>query len=248
MPAAILGPVAGAVVGGLMGGDSQQSQSQSREPWAPAQPWLRQNLQTGQNLQNYYQQNPFNSIQRTSYQNLLGDIDNYRNVNPGLMAFANRLMNTNYSRNGGQGGGMGGGSVPQGYASGQGSMGAQSAQGGSAGGGLLGSLFDQQMAARGAPNANMGSIEDAILRGGLLGDGATMASGSGLPLGPFSAAPGGTYGAINWQETNPFTATNGIRADTKPAEEDKPKSPEDLAEEERRRRIQSGEGYRGEGA
>ena len=221
MPEAIIGPVAGAVVGGLMSGDSQQSQSQSREPWAPAQPWLRQNLQTGQNLQNYYQQNPFNSIQQTSYQNLLGDIDNYRqNVNPGLMAFANKLMNTNYSRNGGQGG-------------------AQSSQGG-----LLGGLMGPQT----AQGANMNGAGGAALRGGLLGDGAIFASGAGLPLGPFSAAPGGMYGAINWQELNPFTATDGIRADTKPAEEEKPKTPEELADEERRRRIQSGEGYRGEGA
>lgn len=221
MPAAILGPVAGAVVGGLMGGDSQQSQSQSREPWAPAQPWMRQNLQTGQNLQNYYQQNPFNSIQQTSYQNLLGDIDNYRqNVNPGLMAFANKLMNTNYSRNGGQGG-------------------TQSSQGG-----LLGGLMGPQT----AQGANMNGAGGAALRGGLLGDGAIFASGAGLPLGPFSAPTGGMYGAINWQELNPFTATDGIRADTKPAEEEKPKTPEELADEERRRRIQSGEGYRGEGA
>ncbi len=103
MPSAILGNVAGAVVGGLMGGDDEQTQTQNRDPWAPAQPWLKQNLQTGQNLQGYYEQNPFNSIQQTAYQNMASDMDNYRsNINPGLMEFANKLMGTNYSRTGGQ--------------------------------------------------------------------------------------------------------------------------------------------------
>lgn len=220
-----LAPVVGGLLGGLFGGSDGGGQQVSKDPWAPAQPWLLDNLKTGQNLQNYYQQNPFNSIQQTSYQNLLGDIDNYRqNVNPGLMAFANKLMSTNYSRNGGNQGD---------------SIGAQSSQGG-----LLGGLMGPQT----AQGANMNGAGGAALRGGLLGDGAVMASGSGLPLGPFSAPTGGMYGAINWQELNPFTATDGIRADTKPAEEEKPKTPEELADEERRRRIQSGEGYRGEGA
>lgn len=95
----ILGNVAGAVVGGLMGGDDEQSQSQSREPWKPIQPWLIQNAETGQALQNYYQQNPWNQPQMTAYQNMATDADNYRqNINPGLMEFANKLMGTNYSR------------------------------------------------------------------------------------------------------------------------------------------------------
>ena len=102
MPAAILGPVAGAVVGGLMsdsGGGEQQTAT--KEPWSAAAPWLRQQLEQGQNLQAYYQQNPWNSLQQTAYQNTFSDIDQFRNsMAPGLMDFANRLMGTNYSRGG----------------------------------------------------------------------------------------------------------------------------------------------------
>ena len=58
MPAAILGPVAGAVVGGLMS-DGGEQQTATKEPWSVAAPWLRENsLSQGQNLQAYYQQNP----------------------------------------------------------------------------------------------------------------------------------------------------------------------------------------------
>lgn len=102
MPAAILGPVAGAVVGGLMsdsGGGEQQTAT--KEPWSAAAPWLRQQLEQGQNLQAYYQQNPWNNLQQTAYQNTFSDIDNFRSsMAPGLMDFANRLMGTNYSRGG----------------------------------------------------------------------------------------------------------------------------------------------------
>lgn len=120
---AIAGPITGALLGSMMGGDGEQTQSQSREPWAPIQPWLQELATEGQSLNRYYQQNPFNSVQRTSMQNMLGDIDNYRsNINPGMMAFANRLMNTNYSRNGGNSGRGGG------YGSGYGGGGLMGAQ------------------------------------------------------------------------------------------------------------------------
>lgn len=100
MPAAILGPIAGSVVGGLMS-DGGEQQSTSKEPWSAAAPWLRENIAQGQNLQAYYQQNPWNSLQQTGYQNIYGDLDNFRNsIAPGMMDFANRLMGTNYSRGG----------------------------------------------------------------------------------------------------------------------------------------------------
>jgi hypothetical protein len=104
MPAAILGPIAGSVVGGLMsdsGGGEQQTAT--KEPWSAAAPWLRENIAQGQNLQAYYQQNPWNNLQQTAYQNTFSDIDNFRSsMAPGLMDFANRLMGTNYSRGGTQ--------------------------------------------------------------------------------------------------------------------------------------------------
>lgn len=111
MPSAILGPIAGSVVGGLMGGDDEgPQQTATKEPWKPTQRLLTNSLNTGEGLERYYQQNPFNVIQQTAYQNLLGDIDSFRGQNAGVMDFANSLMGTNYSRSGspGQMGGMSG--------------------------------------------------------------------------------------------------------------------------------------------
>lgn len=99
--AAIAGPIAGAVVGGLMSDGG--SQTASKEPWSEAAPWLRENIAQGRNLQAYYQQNPWNPMQQTAYQNTFSDIDSFRNsMAPGLMDFANRLMGQNYSRGGAQ--------------------------------------------------------------------------------------------------------------------------------------------------
>lgn len=95
MPAAILGPVAGAVVGGLMsdGGGGGSQQTASKEPWAPAAPWIKDNIRTGQDLQRYYQQNPFNPLQQSAYQNYFADQDNYRqSIAPQMNALAQRLM------------------------------------------------------------------------------------------------------------------------------------------------------------
>lgn len=141
--AAILGPIAGAVVGGLMGGsDGGQQQTATKEPWAPARKPLTNSLNTGQELERYYQQNPFNSIQQTAYQNLFGDLDAFRGQNAGVMDFANRLMGTNYSRAGapGQMGGMAGmlGNTMRQPSMGRGGMGAVSGllgPGGGMGGG-----------------------------------------------------------------------------------------------------------------
>ena len=101
MPEAILGPVAGAVIGGLMSDGGGEQQTATKEPWSAAAPWLRQQLEQGQNLQAYYQQNPWNNLQQTAYQNTFSDVDQFRNsMAPGLMDFANRLMGQNYSRGG----------------------------------------------------------------------------------------------------------------------------------------------------
>jgi hypothetical protein len=93
----------GGGLGLLAGGDSEQSQTATKEPWSAAAPWLRQQIEQGQNLQAYYQQNPWNNLQQTAYQNTFSDIDQFRNsIAPGMMDFANRLMGTNYSRGGTQ--------------------------------------------------------------------------------------------------------------------------------------------------
>lgn len=99
MPEAILGPVAGAVVGGLMGDSGGGQQTASKEPWAEAAPWLKENIQGGRGLQQYYQQNPFNAMQQTGYQNLFSDLDHFRNqMAPGLMQMAGNAMSGGYQR------------------------------------------------------------------------------------------------------------------------------------------------------
>lgn len=71
----------------------------NKAPWDPAIKPLQNSLTTGQALENYYQQNPFNPLQQAGYQNLFADLDNFRNVMaPQAMAFNNRMMNTNYQR------------------------------------------------------------------------------------------------------------------------------------------------------
>lgn len=110
---AIAGAAIGAV-GSMAAADSAESAAESsKNPWSGAEPWIMDNIATGQELQRYYQQNPFNALQMRGMNQQVADYDNYRNVvMPGLLGFANRLMGTNYSRNGApvgmQGGLMGG--------------------------------------------------------------------------------------------------------------------------------------------
>ena len=91
----------GAIAGGALAssGGGGGSQKTSNEPWEPTQEWLKDNIKTGRKLQGYYEQNPFNSLQQRGYENLFGDMDNFRsNIAPGLMGFANNLMGSNYQR------------------------------------------------------------------------------------------------------------------------------------------------------
>ena len=262
MPAAILGPVAGAVVGGVMSDGGGGQQTATKDPWGPAQKPLQNSLNTGQGLEAYYQQNPFNPMQRVAYQNLFGDLDNFRNVMaPEAMAFNNRMMNTNYQRKpagtelGGafnpinaaqflppeqrrpQGGlgmpGRGGltdvlnglGGMP-----GLGGMGAASAQLG--GGEIVNTKpmqIDPSQYYSGLPQTDGGgevvnTKPLAVASPGLLSGG-----GYGMSV----VAPNSqSYGLLNWQELNPFTATNGIPK--KPPVD--PKTVEQLIQEEMDRR------------
>jgi hypothetical protein len=81
------GQIIGAVAGGLMSGDGGGgTQTASKEPWAEAIPWLKQNIQTGQDLQGYYQNNPFNALQQQAYGQLFGQNNYLQNAIPGLLA------------------------------------------------------------------------------------------------------------------------------------------------------------------
>ena len=260
MPEAILGNVAGAVVGGLMsdgGGGGQQTAS--KEPWAPAIKPLTNSLDTGQGLERYYQQNPFNPMQRQGYQNLFSDLDQFRNqISPQLMQFANGMMQSDYRRGprNSQVEAMQGQMpmrqqmAPQMMQ--QGGDGVYSTkpmqmQGGQ-GGGIMAAM-GQLGQGQGLTSMDQGrSIADMMQGGGMYYQ-ADMPQGllAAMPQGAFSAPTPGSYGLLDWAQLNPFTATNGIPA-TPVAEKPADKTPDQLAEEERRRRQQAGEGFRGEGA
>lgn len=220
MPAAILGPVAGAVVGGVMNKGGGGQQTASKDPWGPAQKPLQNSLETGQGLESYYQQNPFNPLQQAGYQNLYADLDNFRNVMaPQAMAFNNRMMNTNYQRKP-AGTELGGAFTPinasqflppeqrqpQGGMQGLGSMGSAASMLAGQGGGEMG--YNKPM---------------QVTNAGLLS--------GGEPFGMSVLAPNSmSYGLLNWRELNPFTATNGIPK--APPVDPNAKTPEQIAMEE----------------
>lgn len=78
-----LAQLAGAAIGAAQGRNS--SQTTSRDPWAPAQPWMTANLQQGQQLQNQYSQQPFSQAQQTAYGNFSGLLNAINSGASGLM-------------------------------------------------------------------------------------------------------------------------------------------------------------------
>lgn len=91
------GAVAGAAVGvvgsymsskdgGGSSGGGAGTQTATKEPWAAAQPWIMNNLQTGQNLQNRYTAQPFSDMQNQAYQNQGNQSAYMRAAVPSLLA------------------------------------------------------------------------------------------------------------------------------------------------------------------
>ena len=194
MPAAILGPIAGSVVGGLMSGDSEQSQTASKEPWKDAAPWLRENIAQGRNLQAYYQHNPFNQPQQTAYQNTFTDLDAFRNsMAPGLMGFANKLMGANYSR------GQAGQQMPMQQAQMVQTKPMQQMQGG----GVQSAMG--QAAGMQAMNPNLSWADVAQGGGSFSSAGGSPSSGLLSQQGPFSVPQGQSYGLLDFKALNPTT-------------------------------------------
>lgn len=108
--ASIGGAVIGKAISGSGGGGQSATTEQKREPWAPAQPYITDNLKRGQELQNFYEKTPFNPQQIQNYSNLFADTNNFRNnTMPGLMDFANKGMTSSYQRQTGGAPGSGGG-------------------------------------------------------------------------------------------------------------------------------------------
>lgn len=73
----------GALAGAADGGD--KTQSSARDPWAPAQPFLRGLLDQGQGLSAQYRAQPFSPAQQTAYGNIGGLLDSINAASPGLL-------------------------------------------------------------------------------------------------------------------------------------------------------------------
>jgi hypothetical protein len=88
-----LGKLAGAALGALSGGDT--TTSSQKDPWAPAQPYLKENLQRNSAMQDYYAKNPFSDQQKTAYQGLLDTLANNQANAPAMQGMANSFMGSN---------------------------------------------------------------------------------------------------------------------------------------------------------
>lgn len=82
--------IGGALLGGLLGGQSS-TQTTSKDPYAPAQPWINSNIQSGQNLQAQYQAQPLSLGQIQAYGNALGLTDGFRNQASSLVGQMNNM-------------------------------------------------------------------------------------------------------------------------------------------------------------
>ena len=80
----LLGAGLGAIAGALDSKDKEQTQS--RDPWKPAQPFLQQQIDQGMALSKQYQQQPFSQAQRTAYGNMGGLLDSINAGAPGLLS------------------------------------------------------------------------------------------------------------------------------------------------------------------
>ena len=238
-------------MGGGEGGGGKQ-ETASKTPWEPAIKPLTNSLNTGQDLERYYQQNPFNRLQQQGYQNQFADLDQFRSQTaPGLMAFANKLMGSNYQR------------ASAGTEIGAMNPYAQQAMlpamlqklGNQQANGLLQtsnqhsmkSAMQASQVAGGGPGFLGGSMWDGLSAVpqdtpisvmSLLADpeyGRATGRTQGQP-GAFSAPQAGQpYGLLDFAQLNPFTAANGIPSQPKPAADEK--TIQQLVQEEMDRRA-----------
>lgn len=86
----------GGIVGGLLGAAAGKdtTTSASKDPWGPAQPYLKENLARNQRMQDYYMANPFSQEQQTAYQGLLNTNANGMANAPVMSGMANNFMNS----------------------------------------------------------------------------------------------------------------------------------------------------------
>ncbi len=93
------GAAVGAVVGSVANSALSDSGSKNggagtttgtKDPWLAAQPWMRSNMAQGQNLQQRYQDSPFNQGQLDAYRNMGNQSDYMRALVPSLLGTASR--------------------------------------------------------------------------------------------------------------------------------------------------------------
>jgi hypothetical protein len=88
---AAVGGAAVGVVGNYLTSQSGKSNggagttTDTKAPWAAAQPWIASNLTQGQALQNQYQTQPFSPQQTAAYQNAYNQGDYMRSLVPSLL-------------------------------------------------------------------------------------------------------------------------------------------------------------------
>jgi hypothetical protein len=86
-------PLIGAGLGALAGQDT--TTSSSKDPWGPAQQYLKDNLAQNAAMQKYYQANPFSTEQKSAYQGIFdANANNMANA-PIMQANANNFLQSN---------------------------------------------------------------------------------------------------------------------------------------------------------
>lgn len=84
-----LAQLAGSAIGAASSKD--QTATAQREPWGPAQDWIKSNIKDGQALQDYYKKNHFNDTQKGAMGQMLGLINNGTAMLPGLLDSLNGM-------------------------------------------------------------------------------------------------------------------------------------------------------------
>ena len=89
-----LAKLGGAALGATLAGQDTTTSAQ-KDPWAPAQPYLKENLQRNSAMQDYYAKNPFSTEQKSAYQGLLDTLANNQANAPAMQGMANSFMGSN---------------------------------------------------------------------------------------------------------------------------------------------------------
>lgn len=96
-----LAKLAGAIYGAQQSKDRTQTSTQTHDPWAPAQPYLLAQLGNVAKLQEHYQANPINDIQKGAANQKIGLLSALNSqVLPGLLSGMG-TMSAGYQRPGG---------------------------------------------------------------------------------------------------------------------------------------------------